>query len=218
MLFTPCLSLFSCNSQSQNIETENDKIFNEFNQWKSDVLKKGIFVDSCPTPEEFEAIKDTAKYNKLQNAQILPKEYSVSFGQFNDDNKIDALFSFSNLTCGIKNELAIRSIPGIKKARNVILIESTPDGYEVSENIINFENIEQVIQKGLKAINASISITEIYKENSLRGVCKVWTRENFKGQCCPDKLFILTVDTKEKKIWLHINDYEYQTEYEINYK
>lgn len=189
----------------------------KFNEWKKEALRNGAYVDSCPTSEEFELIKDTAKYNRLQNAHILPKEYSVSFGQFNDDDKTDALFSFSDFSCGIKNELAIRSIQGLKKERNLLLIESTPDGYKILENVIDFENIERTVQKKLNAINVSISISEIYRQNTLKGVCKVWTTENSKGLCCPDKLFLISIDTKDKKVWLHINDYEYQTEYEINY-
>ena len=217
ILITFYLLVFSCTNKDKIIENTNDRINYEFNEWKKLALKNGYLIDYCITSEELEAIQDTAKYNRLQGSYFFPNKYTVSFGDFNNDDKIDALYSFSSYTCDIKSELTVRSIPGIQPDRILVLIKSDGDGYTVVENIINHNKVEQQIQKKLKAIKVAVYINEIYDENILTGVCKIWSSDGSQGLCCPDKLYQITIDTKEKKIWLHINNYENQAQYELTY-
>ncbi len=217
-LVTLFVLLFSCTGKSQNNAIEIDKIFQVFNQWKKDVLKEGTYIETCPTIEEFEAITDTSKYEKLSYAHILPKYFSVSFRDFNGDGKQDALFSYADFLC-MGN--ALGAIPGwlTNRSGGFLLVISNYEGYKIANNEIDISKIEQVVQNKLKATRISISFNEICDINSIRGICKVWSNENdgFLGMCCPDKLFLITINTDENKIWLDINDYVNQTEFGISF-
>ena len=208
--------VYSCNSNN-GVKKDNELIDDKFYEWKNEALKNKIYVYSCPTSTELESIENTAEYSKIQNARILPKEHSVSYGYFNDDDKIDALYSFSSCTCGDKIELETRSIPGFTFDNDLIMVESSSQGYNVIVDIIKTSKIEDIIKTKLSAIKTSLSINEIYGKHLLKGTCKIWSSENSEGLCCPDKLYLITIDVNDKKIWLHINDYEVLSVDEIHY-
>ena len=205
---------FSCNSHAQKKESENEKLYSRFAEWENNLIQSGEYVNDCPTAEDFEKISDKSKYNRLDRAKILPKNYSTSFGYFNDDDQIDALFSFSTYTCGIKNELTVRTLPGLEPEKVLVLVQSSPEGYKIKEKPINIQAIEALIQKKLQTKKISIDINKIYRNNSLTGICKIWLDDI----CCPDTLYNITISLEEKKIWLHINSYEVQSLYEFDYE
>ncbi len=208
----------SCKAQTKQTTSDIDPIFQVFFKWKNDVLVNGSFVEVCPTVDEFEEIQDSSKYKQLSEANLFPKEYNVSFGYFNNDHKIDALFSFQNTICYGN---AIGAIPPwlYNRPNYFVLITSNYEGYRISSNLIDVDKITTAIQKEVKASSVSISFEKIEGNGILSGTCKIWPDEkdeNFEGLCCPSTLVFFQVDNNNRKISLFINDTS-QEDYSLNF-
>lgn len=212
LLFTFLVLLTSCTGQTVG-ETDIDKIYKIFNQWKKDVISDSTYLEKCPTTEEFESINDSIRHEKLMNAHIFPTTYTVSFGDFNGDKKQDALFSFPDYIC---YGFALGASPAWLSNRpaNFILITSNFEGYKITTKDIEEGEIHEAIRKSFKASGVSLSFTQIEGKDLLSGTCKIWSDENsdsYLGLCCPDKLFFFTVDTYKRKISTYINEGESQS-------
>lgn len=212
LLFAFSIFLKSCAGQTAN-DTNIEKIYKVFNQWKKDVINDSTYLEKCPTTEEFESINDSVRREKLMNAHILPKTNTVSFGDFNGDNKQDALFSFPDYIC---YGFALGALPAwlINRPANFILITSNFEGYKITTKEIDDGEVSEAIRKSFKASGVSLSFTQIEGKDLISGTCKIWSDENsdsYLGLCCPDKLFFFTVDTYKRKISTYINEGESQS-------
>lgn len=200
----------SCGGKTQNIQSENDKIFEVFNQWEKKVLRDSTYLIKCPSVDDFESINDTARVEKLSRAHILPESYTVSFGDFNGDKKMDAIFSFPDYTC-YSNYIGREPTNGYNRTGSFILVTSTFDGYKNSTDEIETNMIANAIQRKFKASNVSISIEKIEGEDLISGTCKIWVdsgNKDFLGDCCPNYLLFITINNAQRKLSAYINENE----------
>lgn len=202
------ISFSACKAQTKQKPSDIDLIFQVFFKWKNEVLDEGIFVETCPTIDEFEEITDTLKYKQLSNANIFPKTYNVSFGNYNNDNRVDALFFFDNSIC-FGNAIGAYPPWLYNRPNYFVLVTSNYEGYRISSKEIDVNNITIAIQKKIGNSSVSVSFEKIEGKGLISGTFKAWPDENsnnYEGLCCPDKLYFFQVDIDNRKISIFISD------------
>ncbi len=212
------ISLLSCNDKASTTQseihkpnsTETDKIFETFEQWKKKVLSDSTYLLECPSVEDFETMGESARAEKLSQAHILPENYIVSFGDYNGDKKIDAIYSFPDYIC-YSNYVGHAPTNSYNRTGSFVLVTSTFDSYKNSSNEIEVEKIEKAIQKKFRASRVSVSLEKIDGEFLVSGTCKIWldlNNKNFLGDCCPNYLLKVTINNGQREISTYINDDE----------
>lgn len=215
LIFNYCNAQYIGNNKIEENSFNFATIQNSFDIWKNSVIADSSFLFVCPKFEDFEKMNEK-RAEKLANANIFPKNVNISYGNFNDDYKIDALISFKNNTC--YSNYSGRVAPNsYNSSYYSLLITSTFDSYE-SSNILKFNEIKKAIQNELNASRIEISLTEIKDVGVISGRCIIWNHfddEDFLGLCCPNNLMYIDIDINENKIYVYLD--ELNNIFEIDY-
>lgn len=167
--------LLGCKAQKQSNE---EKIFRVYNDWKSEALKKGVLLLECPP------MWDTIEHNYPTNfiGSFGTEHLSCELADINNDSVPDALITFVNNFCMGADAWSESQYPLlIVSNKNDYFIDTTT--LEKIKTSINthFDNLNIA-----KSINASrINFTNISDMDyeKIQGKCSLWIDED--PTCCP---------------------------------
>ena len=157
-------------------KSEYTQIVSKFEQWKTLQFKKGNFAT------EKNCNADTMLKEGYKGPEMgIPKDIHISFTDFNEDNKLDAIVTFAPDQCDGGNALM--------NAQIRVLILSGLSGYFTDDSYI--DKIESQLKKGWLIIESSFGSTFYgtyyeYKDSD--------------GRCCPSVKKPFSIDFKTKKL------------------
>lgn len=165
----------SCKLTAQS-KSEYVQLLNKFEQWKSIQYKKGVYAT------EKNCNLDTMTKEGYKGPTMgIPNDIDISFTDINNDNKLDAIVTFSPDQCDGGNALM--------NAQIRVLILSNNAGYIIDDTYI--DKIETRFKKGWFNIEKASYGTFFgtyyeYKETD--------------GRCCSSIRRPFTIDYKTKKL------------------
>jgi len=157
-------------------KSEYVQIINKFEQWKNDQYKKGNYATekNCNADS---VLKEGYKGPEMG----IPQDIHVSFTNFNDDNKLDAIITFNPDQCDGGNALM--------NAQIRVLILSNDTGYTTDDSYI--DKIESNLKKGWLIIESALG-------SYFYGT--YYEYKDSDGRCCPSIKKPFSIDYKTKQL------------------